>query len=399
MKNLENNVFCGPPGIGLKNILGIKSSDDLNSWFGNAHIYYVHKARVAIRHTCELLGLSSGGEILAPSYNCGSEIDPLLKSGLSVKLYRVDRNCMVDIIDLIQRVTKKTEAIYVTHYFGFPQPVDDIKKICEQKGIYLIEDCALSLFSSNGPKKIGTAGDISIFSLTKTLPVPDGGVLLINNLNLLNDNWVSYNPNHMMVLKGILPALKSKILMDLSKKRFLNPLYNLLFNVLSKINIQSFRVNYSHPGGRPDMLSDMYYDERLNHKAISAISKGMLRTFDVAHIISRRRENFSHFLNYFSRYHDIKPLFKELPEGVCPLQFPIIVKKRNYLKAKLNEKAINAYAWWKGYNRNLKWDEFRDACFLKDNVLTLPVHQDLNKENIIFISKQLIKLIKENGKL
>ena len=122
----------------------------------------------------------------------------------------------------------------------------------------------------------------------------------------------------------------------------------------------------------------------------------MLNTFIVGDIIKKRRANFNYFLNYFSGYRDdVIPLFKKLPDGVCPLQFPIIVKDRDYLKKILNEKGINVIAWWKGYIRNLQWHEFVDACFLKDNVLTLPVHQDLGIENISYIAEELLKVIRQ----
>ncbi len=44
----------------------------------------------------------------------------------------------------------------------------------------LVEDCALSLFSEADGKPLGAFGDYSVFCLYKTLPVPNGGVLVEN---------------------------------------------------------------------------------------------------------------------------------------------------------------------------------------------------------------------------
>jgi hypothetical protein len=49
--------------------------------------------------------------------------------------------------------------------------------------------------------------------------------------------------------------------------------------------------------------------------------------------------------------------------------------------------------WWAGYHPDLPWDEYPDTCFLKDNLLTLPVHQQLNREDILFIADRLLKNI------
>jgi dTDP-4-amino-4,6-dideoxygalactose transaminase len=90
---------------------------------------------------------------------------------------------------------------------------------------------------------------------------------------------------------------------------------------------------------------------------------------------------------------DFKILYADLPEGVCPLSFPVIISNRDELILKLRQLSIDAVAWWKGYHKGLKWDEFPEARFLKDNVLTLPVHQDLSDEDINYIGKNFLQVI------
>jgi len=203
-------LYCGPPSSSLRQFVGrcCKDNDDVCSWFDKKQVYYVHKARIAIRSACELMKIEQGDEVLAPAYNCGSEISPLLNSGASVILYRVDKKGRLDLTDLRERISQKTRAIYVTHYFGFPQPLVEIKKLCDEKHIYLIEDCALSLFSCDGKTKLGSVGDISVYNFPKTLPVPDGGALVINNPDLAMNNWRSQRPPILGVLRNMLPLIK-----------------------------------------------------------------------------------------------------------------------------------------------------------------------------------------------
>lgn len=387
-----NILFCGPPGLQLCHIFGTNRSKNIELWFGTNRNYFVHKARVAIRFACQLMGITEGDDILAPAYNCGTEIDALIACNASVALYRVDRTSRIDLDDLRRRITQKTKAIYVIHYFGFLQPLSEIKKLCRERGIYLVEDCALSLFSSNGETRIGSIGDISVFSFPKSLPVPDGGALVINNLDLASGDWSLRRPKLSTVGRAMLPLLKRGILRTCSGTKVSYPL---VWSLL-KSRCMSSHANNRTLNGRPEMPTSYYYDEQLNDTAISAITKRMLATFDIPLIIKRRRDNFSMFQNLLSGVRGIDPLYARLPEGVCPLYFPVIVKRRNQLCEKLNELSITAMAWWSGYHRVLSWDAYPEACFLKDNLLVLPVHHQLNEKHIRFISRALVELIRED---
>ena len=393
----RNNSFCGPPGANLGEILGIrKAKDDVASWFEKRKAYYFHKGRITIRYICELMDIKKGDEILVPAYNCGSEIDPLIKGGASVVPYRVDRSACIDMDDLCRRITGKTKAVYITHYFGFPQAAREIKRICQLRGLYLIEDCALSLFSRDGSEKLGTFGDVSLFSLTKSLPVPDGGILIINNPELKKGDWRREKAHDIEVLRRSLGLSKSNILRGLSKHVYTYHLYQLLFKILSARRKASYIAESQTPETRPDILPDMYYNEKLNNKSISGIAGRMLGTFSAEFIIKKRRENFLHLGALLEHLREVKPLFTSLPEGVCPLHFPVIVKNRDEIKAQLFARAVDAASFWRGYHRELPWDDFPDACYLKAHILALPIHHKLGENDMTYIAKNLIDLCQKN---
>lgn len=87
--------------------------------------------------------------------------------------------------DLGRRIGKRTRAVLCTHYFGFPQALKALRALCDEHSVYLIEDCAHALFSCSGDGYLGTWGDASVFSLRKTLPVPNGGALVLNRPGLV----------------------------------------------------------------------------------------------------------------------------------------------------------------------------------------------------------------------
>jgi perosamine synthetase len=386
----SNPIYCGPPGFGFRNwgLLNKKHSD-INSYFEKASTYFVRKGRTAIRKACELLKLEPGSEILVPAYNCGSEIDAILGSGASVVLYRIDKNCRIDIGDIVRRITSKTKAIYIIHYFGFPQNFRELTSVSIEKKIPLIEDCALALFSKDGTSKLGMIGDLSIFSFPKTLPVPDGGALVVKDAKAMQFSWILDGSVTGESFLSLLPLLKATFLRSLSRWRMYH-------SKMYSIGWPKTHRNSSDGGSVGGKLNKMpttyYYDDALTNKGISRTASYMLKMFDVDSIVQKRRNNFRQLFILLSESPCYEPLYKELPEGICPLNFPIVVRNRDSLTSKLQDLSIDACQWWKGYHPALSWGEFPEACFLKDNILTLPVHQDLNDKDIMYIAESFLRL-------
>lgn len=379
--------YCGPIGLNIKSFTGCNSSESIFAWFDNARIYYTHKARVAIRQACNLLGQANDVEILAPSYNCGSEVDPIIKSGCRISLYKIDKKALVDIADLEANITSRTKAIYVTNFFGFSPDIEVIRKLCDLKGLVLIEDCALSLFSSHDARKLGTFGDFAIFSFPKTLPVPDGGALVINKAELESSLWDLRKPQWTLILKNILPICKATVLRFLTRHINQSALINIMAgkSAEKRANLDDSIIQ--------KMPGNYFYDETINNTSVSNITHYLMAKFSPQEIIQSRRRNYLTYLEALKYADILEPLYRELPSGVCPLTFPVIVPKRNRIYSKLISEFIAAAPWWAGYHPDIPWDKYPDACFLKDNILALPVHQLLDTEDILFIADRLIKNI------
>ena len=388
IKKLENNfMYCGPHGFSCSFLFGPPKIKCVESCFENVEMYYIHKARTGIRRSLELIDLCEGDEILVPSYNCGSEVDALIYSGAIVVPYRVDRECNIDIADLKSRITQNSKAIYVTHYFGFPQNMNYLSNICNEYKLFLIEDCALALFSGDNIGGLGTRGDISIYSFPKTIPVPDGGLLAINNKNLQSNNWELSPPRYGVYFSNIIKLINSMFIRKYIPTKIAKELYYLRHKLKYNNRSKSLREQY------PKIPNDYYYNDYNNNKSISNISKHILKRIDYMYVVNRRRDNFLLYKKLLDDVDAIRPIFKNLPENVCPLYYPIIIQNRDNICYELNKLSIYAISWWSGYHPGIFWDKYQDACYLKNNILVLPVHQDLSKENIIYIANCLKKII------
>jgi dTDP-4-amino-4,6-dideoxygalactose transaminase len=346
-----------------------------------------YQGRVAIALACQYWGLGPSDEVLVPAYNCGTEVDPLLRSGAKVVLYRVDSRAAVDVQDIQRRATARTRLVYVTHYFGWPQDLRELTGWCRHRGLHLLEDCALSLFSSGPDGPIGSAGDAAVFSFRKTLPVPDGGALVLREAGPAFEPPLR-PPRWTRVVRGAFPLVRSYLM------RTTDPVG--LYPMLRQIARVAFLRGTEPDKGvrRPDMPREYYFDNVSAGWGASRVSRGLMHTVDPDGIVSARRRNYSYLAEALRDVPDVRPLFCDLPEGVCPLALPLLVQERTRWIGELNAKGIPAIPWWAGYHRGLAWDGFPEACGLKDQVLALPVHQGLDGKRLAYIAEVVVGLSK-----
>jgi perosamine synthetase len=81
---------------------------------------------------------------------------------------------------------KKIAACLPMHTFGFPCRIDEISAICKEWSIPLVEDAAEALGSEYKGQKIGSYGEIAVFSFNgnKIVTAGGGGVIVTNDENL-----------------------------------------------------------------------------------------------------------------------------------------------------------------------------------------------------------------------
>ena len=84
---------------------------------------------------------------------------------------------------IAKAISKKTKAIIPVHLYGHPADMDPIMEIAEENSLYVIEDAAPSIGASYKGKRTGALGDIAAFSFqgAKLMVTGEGGMLVTNN--------------------------------------------------------------------------------------------------------------------------------------------------------------------------------------------------------------------------
>lgn len=375
--------YCGPHGLGVWDITRApaRRGTGRQQWpqFDNRQVTFTHCARTAIALACRRWGLGAGDEALVPAYNCGSEVDVLLKLGLRVRMYRVDRAACIDPVHVRALCRPHTRLVLVIHYFGWPQDVRDLRGWCRERNIRLLEDCALALFSEGPDGSLGRLGDAAVFSLPKTLPVPDGGILSLP-ATADGERAPLAAPPWRPLLRHTLPLLKARTLHTAERLG----VYPLARRLLGRSWLRSRIASNGAP--LPDMPASYYFDLRLANRGMSRLTSGLLNDVNPDVVCATRRRNYRQLQQHLADLPKVRPLFTELPAGVCPLYFPVLVAARPRWLAALHAGGIPAIGWWAGYHRQLPWADFPEARQLKDHLLALPVHQDLSADRVAYVA-------------
>lgn len=111
------------------------------------------------------LGIKEGDEVITPANSFMATTLAIVTVGATPVLVDCDpQTYQIDIAQIEKKITKKTKAILPVHLYGAPCDIVGIKKIARKHKLFLIEDSAQAHGSTVKEKKMGTFGDIAVFS-------------------------------------------------------------------------------------------------------------------------------------------------------------------------------------------------------------------------------------------
>ncbi len=348
--------------------------------FATANVRYFYIARNAVWLTVKMLGLDKG-EVLMPAYHHGVEVEAVVDAGATPRFYRVGSRWDVDLEDVERKIGPNTKALYLIHYAGFPGPAAEMRQIADRHGLPLIEDCALSLLSADGTVPLGTTGDVGIFCLYKTLPVPNGGALTINGPRQYSLPEPPAPPMASTFSHTVSALLQNLELRGGTVGRGMRSLIRSVgHGTVKAANIERVATGTQH------------FNREHVDLGMSPLTKRIALAQDLESIVEKRRRNYFFLLG---RLRDIStPLFNQLPPGACPLFYPIVVQDKAEVMGKLHAQGIDAIDFWRYFHPACDAAAFPEVAQLRRSIVEIPCHQDLSPEVMADVASAVREAVK-----
>ena len=310
------------------------------------------RARHGLWHGVHALGLAPPDEILAPAYHHGSEIEALVRAGLTCRFYDATPTLEPDDGELDRLLSERTRALYLIHYIGVPQDGARWRRWCDKRGLLLIEDAAQSWLASREGRPVGSDGDIALYCLYKAFGVPDGGAVLSRG------PWPATAGKRALGLAGL--ALVHALSLARSSR--------LLSRVAARSRVKS----------RYDIQAEIALgDPRSGPSRATLLALPRVADPSAA---QRRLRNYRWLLTRLGAI--VPAAFRDPREGAAPFIFPVQTARKAELLAHLRALGIRAYDLWPEPHPALAHDGFARAAALRAELVGLPVHHELRTEDL-----------------
>jgi perosamine synthetase len=356
----------------------------------------VTSGRTAIALALKHMNIAEGDEVLVPAYHCTSMIEPVTWASATPVFYRINNDTSLNLDHMEQIISRSCRALLITHYFGFPQNLQQIREFCDRHKLILIEDCAHAFFGEYNGRPLGSVGDYAICSSMKFFPTYDGGCLISSRETIKNIRLDSAGPA--FEAKAVVNTLEHSLeYRRLNAIRYLLKLPLIVKDALWK-RFKSKRPDASDRAIGPGASEGAYeFDPRWLNTGMSIWSRIIMTASSWARIVDRRRRNYLIFLRELSGVPGGTPLFTELPEGVAPYVFPFRVDEPERVFPILKQQGVPILRFgeylWPGVDSNT----CPISIDLSRRIFQFPCHQELRHEEITWMIARIREALQLHG--
>ncbi|SCY57025.1 DegT/DnrJ/EryC1/StrS family aminotransferase [Microvirga guangxiensis] len=341
--------------------------------FDSPHVTFWNTARVALWQAVHALGLKAGQTIAVPAFCCGSEIDPFLAADLKLSFFAIGDDLSPDPASF-EKATENASAAMVTHYLGFPADLTFAKDITRYLNIPLIEDCAHALYATQDGNPIGMSSDAAVFSLRKTVALPDGGALYLKSGEV---GTIPAPPSQEIVRRS------TRKLVSLTLRTHPIAVVRAAEDLRRRMKVRRAQSDDSKIDLPDEVQWDLQpFSRSASNLGMSSQALRLFRATDHEFVRASRRRNYLMLEGALKNLKGLRPMVPQLHPGACPLFFPILVDDIASLRKALAKEAVAAKHMWPLLHPAVPWERFSKERTWKEKLLGLPVHQALQPSDI-----------------
>jgi dTDP-4-amino-4,6-dideoxygalactose transaminase len=323
------------------------------------------------------VGVGPGDEVITTPLTFGATANVIVHQGARPVFVDVDpRTGNMDPGRIEKAITRRTKALLPVHLYGHPCPMDDLMAIARGHGLFVVEDAAHSTEAWYRGRKIGTIGDITVFSfyVTKNLVTGDGGMLVTDNETwaqdirikrlhgLSRDAWKRYSEEGFQSYEVVTPGYKYNM-MDIQAALGIHQLARLEENL---------RIREKHWKRYNEAFEDV--DEiAIPSEILNEPGYGLTR----------------HARHLYTVLVDVDRL------GISRLEFMNVMKSEN-IGTGIHFIALHLHAFY-GKHLGYKRGDFPNAEFISDRTMSLPLSSRLREEDYRDVIKAVRKIVSHSA--
>jgi dTDP-4-amino-4,6-dideoxygalactose transaminase len=289
-------------------------------------------------------------QVWCPSYLCHTILHAVTDANTPIKFYEVDYNLQIASHQWIDDVQAGDLVIFI-NYFGFINDLEFAKAV-KGKNAWVLADSSQALLTEHNDEYY----DFVLFSPRKFIGVPDGGILNSTQNKQLEDVELR-QPAEDWWLRGLSASILRREFDRFGGER---PWFQLFRETEINSPIGPYRMSD---------LTNMLIRQNFNFRSIA----------------DQRRENFKILLGALAE----DALFKELPEGVVPLGFPVRMSNRDDVREALYSYQIYPPLHWPTHE--MIPETFEESYKLSNDMMTLPCDQRYDH----FAIQKIIEAVRE----
>ncbi len=153
---------------------------------GVAHCHLCSSGTAALNIALAACGVGAGDEVIVPGFTFVATFEAVLTAGAIPVFAEIDETLCLDPASIEAKLSPRTKAVMVVHMCGAMARIREIKNLCDQKGITLIEDACQSVGATFKGQPLGTFGQMGCFSFdpVKTITCGEGGAVITDTPEL-----------------------------------------------------------------------------------------------------------------------------------------------------------------------------------------------------------------------
>ena len=350
---INSSAFINGPSVK-------KFQDELSDYIGCKHVITCANGTDALQVACMALGLKPGDEVITTNFTFVATVEILFLLGLKPVLVDIDPSTFnIDVTQIEKQISPKTKAIIPVHLYGQCADMEAIMGIAKKHNLYVIEDTAQAIgaeykFSNSALNKAGTIGHLGTTSFfpSKNLGCyGDGGAIFTDDDKLANKSSSIVNHGQKNRYEYEMIGVNSRL--------------DSLQAAVLRVKLQ-YLDNYS----KTRRKAADYYDRVFT--GISQI-KTPFRALNSTHVFHQ----YTITLNEIDR--------DDLKETLSQQGIPTMIYYPKPLHAHPAYKAL-------GYSDK----DFPVAVDLSKRVLSLPMHTELDEDQLELIANGIINFINKS---